>query len=364
MSANETVIEPIDAPVSTAPKRRPVVPISKTLSFTRISGLYVWGVVFAIFALWVPDTFLSGATWENIAASQAVTALVTLGLLFPLAAGVYDLAIGQTVGISAILSAYLVTHGLDAYTALAVVLGLGLVIGLVNALLVVGIGINSFIATLGVSSVLVAMIGATSNRQQIIGLPSAMEQFGTGEVFGIPLPVIYLAVFALIAWYALDHTPYGRYLYAIGGGSEAARLAGVPTRALVAGALVLSSVIAAFAGYVVTGKLGAGSPDVGGGYLLPAYAAAFLGATQIRPGRFNVVGTLIAVYLLATGVTGLQLAGAQFWVTDLFNGVVLVLALSLARMEGKLKLRRGILARRSERAGRRDDVSSARGSSR
>jgi ribose transport system permease protein len=347
VSSNETTVDSIEAGADVrSGERRRLAGAFKALSFSRISGLYVWAIVFAIFALWVPDTFLSGTTWQNIAASQALTALVTLGLLFPLAAGVYDLAIGQAVGLSAILSAYLATHGLDTGSALAVILLLGLAIGLLNSLLVVVIGINSFIATLGVSSVLLAMIGATSNRQQIIGLPEGMTELGTGEVFGVPLPVIYLVVFAAVAWYVLEHSPYGRYLYAIGGGPEAARLAGVPTKVLVAGALVISSVVAAFAGYIVTAKLGAGSPDVGAGYLLPAYAAAFLGATQIRPGRFNVLGTLLAVYLLATGVTGLQLAGAQFWVTDLFNGVVLILALALARLEGKLTRRRGAKPRR------------------
>ncbi len=346
MSSNDTAVRPVKPDTESGPRKRRLAGAFGALSFTRISGIYVWAVVFGIFALWVPDTFLSGTTWENIASSQALIALVTLGLLFPLAAGVYDLAIGQTVGLSAILSAYLVTHGLDTAAALGVILALGVAIGLLNALLVVGIGINSFIGTLGVSSVLLAMIGATSNRQQIIGLPEGMEKLGTGEVFGIPLPVIYLIGFAIVAWYVLEHTSYGRYLYAIGGGPEAARLAGVPTKALAVAALIVSSVVGAFAGFILTAKLGAGSPEAGSGYLLPTYAAAFLGATQIRPGRFNVLGSLIAVYLLATGVTGLQLAGAQFWVTDLFNGVVLILALTLARMEGKLTLRRGVLSRR------------------
>jgi ribose transport system permease protein len=310
------------------------------LSPARISAIYTWIIIGVIFSLWIPETFLTELTWKNILASQAITAIVTLGLLFPLAAGVYDLAVGQTLGLATVLSAYLVTHGFDTTTAILLTLAAGACVGLVNAVLVVGLRINSFIATLGVSSVLLALVGAMSDNIQITGIPSAFKDLSAAEPLGIPLPVIYLVILAVIAWYALEHSPFGRYLFAIGGAEEAARLAGVPTRRLVFFALLVSSVTAAFAGVILTGKLSAGDPSAGPGYLLPAFAAAFLGATQFKPGRFNVVGALTATYLLATGVAGLQLAGAKFWVTDLFNGVVLIIALSLPFLQSRLALRR------------------------
>jgi ribose transport system permease protein len=273
--------------------------------------------------------------------------MVTLGLLFPLAAGVYDLAVGQTLGFAAVLSAYLVNHGFDTVSAIAVTLAAGLCVGAINGALIVGVRINSFIATLGVSSVLLAVVGAMSNNVQITGLPASFQDMAGAQPLGIPIPVIYLAVLAVLAWYALEHSPLGRYLFAIGGAEEAARLAGVPTRRLVVVALLISSVTAAFAGIVLTGKLTAGDPAAGPGYLLPAYAAAFLGATQFTPGRFNVIGALTATYLLATGVAGLQLTGAKFWVTDLFNGLVLIIALALPMIQGRMRLRRS-----AERAAR------------
>ncbi|HEX3680290.1 MAG TPA: ABC transporter permease [Galbitalea sp.] len=309
-------------------------------SFNRLSGLYVWAAIFVLFALWVPNTFLTETTWKNIAASQAVTAMITLGLLVPLAAGIFDLSVGYTVGLSAMLSAYLVHHGFDTGSAIVVVLFVGVVIGIFNGILVVAIGINSFIATLGVGSVLLAMTGWVSGNESIVGLPASFDQIGIAQPLGIPIPVFYLVVVAIVLWYVLEHSPAGRYLYSIGGGEEAARLAGVPVKRLGFLALIASALIASVAGVVVTGKLGAGDPSVGPSYLLPAFAAAYLGATQVKPGRFNVVGALIATYLLATGVTGLQLAGASFWVTDLFNGLVLILALTLARLQGQLRLGR------------------------
>jgi ribose transport system permease protein len=319
----------------------------KLLSPSRVSAIYTWIVIVIVFSVWIPNTFLTELTWKNIAASQAITAMVTLGLLFPLAAGVYDLAVGQTLGFAAVLSAYLVNHGFDTASAIAVTLAAGLCVGAINGALIVGVRINSFIATLGVSSVLLAVVGAMSNNVQITGLPASFQDMAGAQPLGIPIPVIYLAVLAVLAWYALEHSPLGRYLFAIGGAEEAARLAGVPTRRLVVVALLISSVTAAFAGIVLTGKLTAGDPAAGPGYLLPAYAAAFLGATQFTPGRFNVIGALTATYLLATGVAGLQLTGAKFWVTDLFNGLVLIIALALPMIQGRLRLRRS-----AERAAR------------
>jgi ribose transport system permease protein len=309
-------------------------------SFSRISGVYVWIAIILLFALWIPDIFLTELTWKNIASSQAVTAILTVGLLFPLAAGVYDLSVGQVLGFSAMFSAYLVNHGFDTGSAVALTLAAGVAVGVINGIVVAGIGINSFIGTLGTGSILLALVGALSNRQQIVGLPTAFADIGQQQLFGIPIPVFYLIVIAIIGWYVLEHSPFGRYLFAIGGSPDAARLAGVRTRALVFVALVVSALAAAFGGIIVTAKLGAGDPGVGPSYLLPAFAAAFLGATQFKRGRFNVGGSLLAVYLLATGVTGLQLAGAQFWITDLFNGTVLLMALGLASMQGRLRLRR------------------------
>jgi ribose transport system permease protein len=184
------------------------------------------------------------------------------------------------------------------------------------------------------SSILLAMIAWISSQQQIPGLSSSFQKLGTTEIFGLTLPVYLMLVVALIAWYVLELTPVGRHVYATGGNTEAARLAGVRTAAVVVLALVCCGAIAAFSGLLVTSALGTGDPTVGPAYLLPAFSAAFLGSTQFRGGRFNVWGTVLAVYVLATGVKGLQLAGAPIWIPDLFNGVALLLAVGLAKYQG------------------------------
>lgn len=319
---------PRTAPSAAAHELRGVL---GALSFKHISGIYVLGGLILLFGLWVPETFLTTTTVRDIGSDQAVTAIITLGLLFPLAAGFFDFSVGATVGTSAILCAWLIVNGgFSATEAALVAMGVGLVIGLVNGILIVFFRMDSFIATLGVSSVLTAFIMWRSGDQQIIGLTSGFEKIGTLQPWGIPIPVFYSLAFALVVWYVQEHTPFGRYLYAIGGGREAARLAGIRTNRLIFIALLISALSASFAGIVVTAKVGAGSPDIGPPYLLPVYAAAFLGATQLKNGRVNAWGTIVALYLLATGVKGLQLTGASFWVTDLFNGIALIVAVGLS----------------------------------
>lgn len=309
--------------------------VARVLSFRNISAIYVFVVIFVIFSIWVPNTFLSGDTWRSLISSQAVTAMLAIGLVFALSAGAFDLAIGATLGFGSIVIAWLlVKRGVPIVPAIVLTILAGAVVGLLNGLLVVKARIDSFIATLGMSSILLAMIAWISSQQQIPGLSNSFQKLGTTEIFGLTLPVYLMLAVGLVGWYVLECTPIGRHVYATGGNSEAARLAGVRTSAVIVAALVVCGAIAAFSGLLVTSALGTGDPTIGPSYLLPAFSAAFLGSTQFRGGRFNVWGTVLAVYVLATGVKGLQLAGAPIWIPDLFNGVALLLAVGMAKYQG------------------------------
>jgi ribose transport system permease protein len=308
--------------------------IARALSFRNISALYIFAVMFIVFAIWVPDTFLQWNTWKSLFDSQAVTAILAVGLVIALSAGAFDLAIGTELGFGAIFVAWLlVDKGVGLVPAIILTLLAGAAIGLFNGWLVTKVKIDSFIATLGMSSVLLALIAWVSSSQQIVGVGSSFEKLGTTEIFGLTLPVYLMLAVGLVVWYLLERTPLGRRVYATGGNIEAARLAGVRVAAVVIGSLVACGMIAGFAGMLVTANLGTGDPTIGPAYLLPAFSAAFLGSTQFRGGRFNVWGTIVAVYVLATGVKGLQLAGAPIWIPDLFNGAALLLAVGLAKYE-------------------------------
>jgi ribose transport system permease protein len=284
----------------------------------------------AIFALWVPETFLTTTTLKVLLAQQVVTAMAALGLTVALAAGVLDLSVAAALALSGMVAAIAsAEHGLA--TPLAVLLGCaaGAAVGVVNGSLIFGVGISPIIATLGTSSVVSGLIVALSGNQHIVGLDASFLEIGSGSIFGIATPFWVMCVLAAALWIMLEQTPTGRYLRATGSGLEAARLSGLRVNRYTLLGAVIASTVAGAAGVLATARIGAGDPTLGPSYLLAAFAAAFLGSTQIQPGRFNVLGTLIAVYVLAIGVQGLQLAGAPVWLPPVFNGVALLTAVGL-----------------------------------
>jgi ribose transport system permease protein len=306
----------------------------------RFSAVYVWVVLIIIFSLSLPHLFPTTLTVTNIASSQVVVGMVTIGLLFSLSAGVFDLSIGYNVSVVSIFLAILLEHHYGMAEAILLSLCLAIAIGVCNGFVVVVLGIDSFIGTLATSSILEAMAIWFSNNGTLVGLPTSLTRLAIAQPWGIPIGVFYLFVLSVVAWYVLDHTPFGRRLHAVGRGKEASRLAGIHTSRSIFLALVITAAVAGLAAVVQTGTVGAASSTIGPDLLLPAFAGAFLGATQVHPGRPNVWGAIIATYLLATGTTGLELMGAASWVTYMFNGVALLLAVGLGVLQGKLDVRR------------------------
>ena len=180
---------------------------------------------------------------------------------------------------------------------------------------------------------LTALISWVSGDTEILGLSKSFQGIGDHQLLGLTLPVYIMLAVGLVVWYLLEWTPIGRRVYATGGNPDAARLAGVSTSRVVVLSLIGCGAVAGLAGALISAQIGAGDPTVGPPYLLPAFTAVFLGSTQFKGGRFNVWGTVVAVYVLATGVKGLQLAGAPTWIPDLFNGVALLVAVALAKHE-------------------------------
>ncbi len=306
----------------------------RILSFRNISAIYIFIALFIIFSLWVPDTFLKDSTWKAMIDSQAITAMVAVALVIPVSADAFDLAIGTEVGLGGILCAwFLSSKGLPIPASIALTILAGALIGLGSGLLITKARITTFIATLGVSSLLAAMIICVSGGQQILNLGKSFQSIATGTIGWFTYPVYIMLAIAFVAWYVLERTEIGRHVYATGGNADAAKLAGVNTSRVIIGALVACGAISAAGGVLLASSLGTGDPTTGPAYLLPAFSAVFLGSTQFRGGRFNVAGTVVAVFVLATGVKGLQLAGAPVWIPEFFNGAALLLAVGLANYE-------------------------------
>jgi ribose transport system permease protein len=314
-----------------APRR-----VLRWLRFGNVSALYVWAAIIVVFSIWAPHTFPTWDTARAILNNNAITGLAALSIVVPLCARVFDLSIGNSMGLCAVVVAWLLTTGGLAPLP-AIVLGvlLGLLLGLVNATIVVVAGIDSFIATLATGALMAAAVIAVTNEQAIVGdgLVGGFGDLAGTSIGGISITVLYMLGLAVLMWWLLEHTVTGRRIYATGFNEEAARLAGVRIKRLRFIALLTSATIAGFAGIVVASQVSSGSPDIGPPYLLDAFAAAFLGASQFREGRFNPAGTIVAVLLIGTGKYGLSLVGAPTWSSSMFSGVVLLTALGLTRLE-------------------------------
>lgn len=322
----------------------------------RISIVYLYAAGFILFALWIPGTWLTTVTHQSVLnISFAVPGLAAMAVLVPLAAGTFDLSIAGTMSASAITTAWLIVdHHWSMWPAIAIGMLAALVAGLVNGLLVVVVRINSFIATLATNAVLGAYATWRSGGIQITGFGQNFTNL-SGHVVGagVQIKVLYLAVVAAILWYVLEHTPIGRYLQATGDNPAAARLAGVRTQRYVFCSLITSALIAGAAGIIQASTVGAGDSSLGTAFLLPAFAAAFLGSTQFKR-RFNVWGTLAAIWVLASGVQGVTLAVGSFsWLNDLFFGVALIVAVGSSSLAERWQTFRASRARSSVAAASR-----------
>ena len=285
-----------------------------------------------LFSILLPTTFPTMLNVRAILSDKAIIALLSLAAMIPMVAGRIDLTVGYGVVLWHILAISLQTlYGFPWPVAVAVVLVLGVVIGALNGLLVEVARIDSFIATLGTGTILYAIaLWHTGGRQMVGALPDAFYAINGTFVFGLPITALYVLVITVVLWIALEYTPIGRYLYAIGANQRAAELNGIPTRKFVIGAFVTSGLMTALAGVLLASKLRIGQASVGLEFLLPALVGAFLGSTTIKPGRVNVWGTIVGVMILAVGISGIQQFGGSFWVEPLFNGTTLLIAIGIA----------------------------------
>jgi ribose transport system permease protein len=300
----------------------------------RFALLGAWLLVIVVFAIATPETFLSAANIQTILSSQAVLVVLTLGLIVPMTAGDYDLSISGVLSLSAMMLAVLnVEHHVPIALAIVAVLAMGVITGMVNSFFVIFMGIDSLIVTLGTTTVLTGIVLWISNSNTISGIsPTLVDFVFVKQILGVAPEFYYGLLLCALLWYVFEFTTAGRRLLFVGRGRRVARLSGLRVNRIRMGALVAAGVISAIAGILYAGTTGAANPGSGTSFLLPAFAAAFLGATTILPGRFNPWGTVIAVYFLVTGITGLQLLGVQSFVQQLFYGGALVFAVSLAQL--------------------------------
>ena len=308
------------------------------LSPRRIGALYLWALIILVFSLWKPSLFFSA----HIANGYAISAIASLAVLIPLVAGVFDVSVGATMTLSGVVVAKLLseTH-LSIFVVLLLGVGVGVLVGLFNALIVVVLRIPSLIGTLAALGIIDSVAVGVSGNQTLSSTRLSgdfAKTVAASNLAGFTRPVLYVLVLMLILGVVLEQTQLGRFMYAVGFNPASSRLAGLRVSLLQSGALVAGSVIGAFAGVVLAAQVSSASPGAGSSYLLPAFAAVFLGSTQFRDLRFNAWGTVVAVFMLGTGQYGLLLVGAPQWMPNVFQGAALVTAIAVTQFGARGRL--------------------------
>jgi ribose transport system permease protein len=333
---------PTSQPQPEADVASPVAPVRQSAvgAFAhRYALLIAWALIMVLFGIIEPNSFLQVANFTSIFNSQAVQVVLTCSLVMTLTASEYDLSAASVLSLSAMLVAVLNAQiGIPVGWAILAAIAAGLAVGAINGILVVVIGIESIIATLGVGSLVSGITLWVSHSNLISGISNTLVAWViVPRFFGISFGFVYAVLIAFGLWYFLTYTPLGRQLLFVGRGRRVARLSGLPVGMLRFGALMAGSFLASIAGVLYAGTSASADPNSGDSFMLPAFAAAFLGSTSIVPGRFNAWGSFAAVYFLATGIYGLSLMGIQVFIQNLFYGGALIVAVALS-----------VLVRRSE----------------
>jgi len=304
----------------------------------RYALVALLGVLLVVFAVLpsTADTFLTPANLRNVAANESVIAITALAAMVPLLAGQFDVSIGAILGMAQIAVASAMAHGVPLTGAIAIALACALVVGAVNGWLVAYLGVNSFIITLATATLLGGLVSLYTHDQVILqGVSQQLVDFGSGNLLGVPKVTWLVALVALVVAYGISWTLQGRRLVSVGSNIRAARLVGMPVNRIMLASFVVAALLAGIAGVLQVARTGTGNPQIGNAYTLSALSAAFLGASTIRPGRFNVVGTLVGVAFVAFSVNGLTLAGAADWVDPVFTGTALAVAVALSTVLGR-----------------------------
>jgi ribose transport system permease protein len=286
-----------------------------------------------LFAILLPATFASVANAQIVASSMSVLIVLALALIFPMIGGRFDVSVGSIMGLCAVVTAGLMSNNqMPVLWAVAIGIALGGVLGAVNGIIVAYLGVNSIIATIGTSTIMTGIVVAYTNGTQIqSGLSPYLTSLGSDLWLGLPAVFVISLVISIACWFVLTQTPYGRQLFATGSNLNAASLNGLRAHRIIMRSFVTAGVLAGMAGVLQVAVQGSGDPSINGlTFVLPALAAVFLSATTIRPGTFNIPGVVTGLIFIGINVSGLTLLGLKPWVSDVFTGLSVVVAIALS----------------------------------
>jgi ribose transport system permease protein len=300
-------------------------------SASKYSLLGVWLLMAVFFSAIEPHTFFRLSTAHTVFSSQSALVFLSMALVVTFVVGEFDLSVASVLGLAATLVPVLVVlHGVNIVLAIVITLAACVLIGCVNGTLIVHFNVNPIVVTLGMSTFLLGLALQLSNLNTVTGLSADTAQISNYPIVGLPVSFYTGLVLCLGLAYLLRFTPLGRHMLFVGSSREVAHLAGIRVNRIRFGAYVAAALISGIGGVILVAGLGGFDPSASATYLLPSLSALFLGTSVFQPGRFNPLGSLVAVYFLVTGIVGLEIIGLSGWISDVFYGAALVIAVTLS----------------------------------
>jgi ribose transport system permease protein len=319
------------------------IPIIKYLQFTK-NKIREYGIVIAfIFELFIfsiiSEHFLSSTNLINVTLQTSIIAIIAVGMTFVILTAGIDLSVGSMVALSGIICALILKLSLPVW--MVIVLGvcaalvLGMISGLLSGIFISRFNITPFITTLAMMTIWRGLAYMIVGGRPIWGLPKAFDFLGSGRIGQIPFPSIFMILIYVIAWFVLSHTPFGRSVYAVGGNSEAARLAGIKTSSVLIRVYMICGLLAALSGILLSSRMSSGQPNAGLMYELEVIAAVVVGGTSLFGGRGTVIGTFFGAMLIGVLRNGLNLVGVGSYFQQIVLGLVILLAVLIDQFQKK-----------------------------
>ncbi|MDU7840721.1 MAG: ribose ABC transporter permease [Pantoea sp.] len=311
---------------------RATTPVSSLLKFNlRDAGTLIGLMIIIITFSFLSPVFFTLPNLLNILQQSSINALIALGMTLVIISGGIDLSVGPTAALSAVLGATLMIAGVPVPLAILATLGIGALCGVFSGSLIAYAGLQPFIVTLGGLSLFRAIALIYTGGSPIFGIPLSFRSLINSTLFGIPVPIVIVALIALTLWVVMNKTPLGEYILAIGGNEEAARVAGVPVKRTKVTVYVISGALASLAALILIGRLGAAEPTIGNLWELDAIAAAAIGGASLMGGKGSIFGTLIGVIILGALRNGLTLLNIQAFYQLLATGLIIIIAMLIDR---------------------------------
>lgn len=296
--------------------------------FKKYGTLIALIFIYIGFSILAPKVFPTGRNLSNILLQISLLTIISQGATLIVIIKDFDLSIAAISSLGGVLAAGLMVSGINIFIAILITLGIGIIIGIINGLIISKLNISSFIATLATSTIIGGItFWYTQGSTIFSGIPDSFLVFGQGKIWGIPIPTLFMFITLISVWFILSYTELGRKFYAIGGGPEVAKLSGVNVNRVRITAFAISGVLAVFTGILLASRLGSAHPTAGSGYLLKSYAAVFLGMTVFGEGKANAFGTFVGALIMGVLANGLTILDVPYYFQDMLTGIIIIIAL-------------------------------------